>query len=230
VTLQPRLTDGVHRSARAIDLRTGRAVAPADWSRSVADFCAQIRAALPATEIVHDTLWAVDDENPDVQREIASADFLFFQHGFNDRTIRRRSGPGGLDVLLAHVDAVHARGKGVVFEGSGRTSSELEYNLAGYLLLDAGLDGVGSDRANGPSRWWTGYDVSLGEAVGDRYAWRGVLRRDFTGGIVLLNAPGSPARSVSLPGTFVDLRGHTRSSVPLGPARGAVLRAAPLAP
>jgi hypothetical protein len=230
VSLEPRFTDGVHRSVRAIDPRTGRAMAAADWSRYVADFCAAIRAALPGIEIVHDTLWVVDDDDPNVQREIASADFLFFQHGLNDRTIRRRSGPLGLDALFAHADAVHARGKGIVFEGSGRTPAELEYNLAGHLLLDAGRDAVGSDRGNGPSRWWAGYDVSLGDPAGDRYAWRGLLRRDFAGGMVLLNAPGSPARGVPLPGTFVDLRGHARTAIRLGAARGAVLRAQAAAP
>jgi hypothetical protein len=43
--------------------------------------------------------------------------------------------------------------------------------------------------------------------------------------MVLLNAPGSPARGVPLPGTFVDLRGHARTAIRLGAARGAVLRA-----
>jgi len=227
VTPLMRVSDGNKRPVRPIDPRTGGPMTQADWGRYVAEFCEQMRAALPGKEIVHDTLWYVDDADPSVQREIASADFLYFQRGFNDPRMRRGRGGFGFGRFLAHVDRLHGIGKGVVYESKARTTAQLEFNLAGYLLLDAGGDGVGSDRGGGPAgpaRWWSAYDVALGDALGPRSAWRGVLRRDFANGMVLVNGVGASATTLALPGSFVDLRGRPRTAVTLAGARGAVLR------
>ena len=160
-----------------------------------------------------------------MRREIASADFLYFQRGFNDPRLRGRK--AAFAAFLDHLDAVHTRGTAVVYQSKTGATSQLEYNLAGYFLVDGGADGVGSDRGGGPTRWWPGYDVALGDAVGPRYQWKGVLRRDFTNGIVLLNAPGGSARTLTLPQRLVDLRGRSRTAVTLTAARGAVLRVTP---
>jgi hypothetical protein len=230
VSLVPRVSTGSRQVVRPIDPRTGRAMAASDWASYVAEFCAEIRAALPGKEIVHDTLWFLDPADPEVQREMDSADFVYFHRGMNDPGIRRGRGTFGFETFLSHIDAAHARGKPVVLESTAASVKALEYNLAGYFLVDAGNDGVGSEQRGDPLHWWSGYDASLGDALGPRYPWKGVQRRDFAGGLVLVNGPGYPARTLPLPHAFVDLEGHERAVLRLGPAQGAVLRASSSTP
>ena len=69
--------------------------------------------------------------------------------------------------------------------------------------------------------------MNLGEAAAPRYAWQNLLRRDFSGGMVLLNPPGEPTRTVSLPSPMRDAGGGLVSSVTLAAKSGAVLRRRP---
>src|SRR5207253_2533827 len=78
--------------------------------------------------------------------------------------------------------------------------------------------------ATSPTDWWSGYGVSLGAAHGDRYLWNGLVRRDFDGGIVLLNRPGSAQQTVALGATYLNISGQQLTSLTLGAAQGAVLR------
>ena len=75
-----------------------------------------------------------------------------------------------------------------------------------------------------PAHWWSGYDIDLGKARGARKRWSGVLRRDFAGGMVLVNEPGTVSRSVELPTSMRDLDGRSVKSLTLAPASGAVLK------
>src|SRR5262249_10913940 len=68
------------------------------------------------------------------------------------------------------------------------------------------------------------------DANGARYQWNGVLRRDFTNGIVLLNEPGASTKTLSLGGSFRNSSGAIVSSVTLGPGAGAVLQSTTTAP
>jgi hypothetical protein len=53
----------------------------------------------------------------------------------------------------------------------------------------------------------------------------GVYRRDFSGGVVLVNEPAAGAtQTVSLGATYVDLDGVSRTSVTLAPGQAWVLR------
>ncbi|MGH7894470.1 MAG: hypothetical protein ACREQL_07365, partial [Candidatus Binatia bacterium] len=70
-----------------------------------------------------------------------------------------------------------------------------------------------------------GWEVALGDAQGARFPSNGLWRRDFASGRVLVNPPGAPARTIPLDGTFRTLAGASVTSVRLGPAEGAVLRA-----
>src|SRR6185437_9001802 len=74
-----------------------------------------------------------------------------------------------------------------------------------------------------PDQWWNGYDVALGTPQGKRYTWNQLLRRDFSNGIVLLNLPGSPRITVSLPGSMKRINGSWVSSITLSAGQGAVL-------
>jgi hypothetical protein len=105
----------------------------------------------------------------------------------------------------------------------------MEYNEATYLLINDGHDYINGQQQT-PQSWWPGFDVDLGEAAGSRYSWNGVLRRDFAGGVSLVNPPGSPTVTVSLPGPMRTAAGSQVSSVTLGPAAGAVLAGSAPAP
>jgi hypothetical protein len=207
------------------DARTGRAMTEADWRRYLAEFTESIRAAFPAVEIVHNALWFVGDSDPSVQREIAAADWLSLERGVNDRGIRGGNGTFGFDTFLAHIDFVHSQGRAVVYAANARSKSQREYGLATYFLTNAGNDGLGNGPGGTPNGWWSAYGTFLGAAHGPRYAWQGVLRRDFDSGFVLVNPPGSLSTVLALDRPYMDVRGRLRTTVTLRPAGGMVLRA-----
>jgi hypothetical protein len=60
--------------------------------------------------------------------------------------------------------------------------------------------------------------------LGGRYAWEGLLRRDFTRAVVLVNDPGARARTVTLPGSFTRVDGRpVRARLTLRGGRAAIL-------
>ena len=92
----------------------------------------------------------------------------------------------------------------------------------GYFLISTGMDGFSNTEVT-PTDWYAGYDAVLGTPIGARYMWNGVIRRDFTGGIALLNAFGGATVTLSLPGTYTNTSGAEVSSVTLAGGTGAVL-------
>ena len=95
------------------------------------------------------------------------------------------------------------------------------YSLAAYLLVSNGKRPDRQRRAraagqlvgrlrHGPRRTRTGA----------RYLQNGVWRRDFARGIVLVNEPGEPTRTVALRSGPHDLTGATRSSRDARAGRG----------
>jgi hypothetical protein len=99
----------------------------------------------------------------------------------------------------------------------------LEYALGSYFLIARDKDMLG-DLATTPDNWWPGYDVTLGAPKGERYDWQNLIRRDFTGGLVLVNEPGAPTRTVTLPGSYRTITNQIVSSVTLPAKTGKVLR------
>jgi len=153
-----------------------------------------------------------------------SADFFSLERGVNDSGIVGGTGTYGLETVLALVDWMHQHGRAVFFQPSATTNQAREYGLAAYFLVNGGTDTLGNSPGGTPGDWWTGYDVSLGAASGARYKWNGVLRRDFAGGMVLVNEPGASQVTLQLGGSYLDVGGTTRTSVTLDAAQGAVLR------
>ncbi len=127
--------------------------------------------------------------------------------------------------LQAFIDRVHGKGKGVIIDAFDATTGGMEYSLAHYLLISNGRDGVGQIDMT-PDNWWTGWDTDLGAALGGRYDWQGLQRRDFQGGMALVNDPGAPARTVQLPSAMTTIDGRTVTSVTVGGGRGVVLKGA----
>ena len=218
-----RVGNGAGQPVAPTDPRTGRTMTDTDWRRYVAEFTEQIAAAFPQIEIVHNALWFLGHDDASIQRQLMSADIIEVERGVNDAGLRG-AGTFGLPTLFAHIDWLHARGKNVLFDATAASNKAREYGLAGWFLIDTGGDALGNDPGGTPDDWWPGYDVALGPALGPRYAWSDVIRRDFDRGIVLLNPPEAPARTVIFTEPVTGLDGTLKMWLTLGPAEGAVLR------
>jgi hypothetical protein len=227
VNLEMRVGDGEGREVAPVDPRTGTTMTARAWRGYVAGFVEEIRRALPGAELVHNSIWfavaGVRDADPDVRRQIAAADYVNLERGVNDDGLTGGTGEWSLQALLAFVDRVHAAGRAVVLDGGDDSPEGRGYSLAAYLLISTGRDGLGLGSVT-PDTWWPAYDADLGAAAGPRRGWQGLLRRDFAGGVALLNEPGAPARTVALPAPMLTTDGRTVTSVRLGARRGAVLR------
>lgn len=218
------ISNGAGISTVPIDPRTGVPMTNQDWRCYMAEFTEAIRTAFPGTEIVHNALWFLGHDEY-VERQVLSADWFGMERGLNDSGITAGGGTFGIDTVLSYVDWVHGLGRSVFYDQDPSPSSAArEYGLAGYFLLLEHSDGIADARGGTPNDWWGSWDVALGTPAGPRFSYSGVLRRDFTHGLVLLNKPGAPTRTIQLGGTYIDTAGKSRTAVTLGPSRGAVLR------
>jgi hypothetical protein len=206
-----------------IDARAGGTMTEAAWRKTMADFLVQIRAAVPQ-EITHNAIWYSPETDANVGRAIRSADYINLERGVNDAGIGSGGGTYGYETFLSYVDRRHAEGHAVIFDAYATTDAAREYGLASYLLTNNGADGYSNGAGSAPDDWWKGFDVALGNASGARYRWQGLLRRDFAGGITLVNQPNAPSVTVQLGGTYRDVEGRHVTSVSLGASSGAVLR------
>jgi putative glycosyl hydrolase-like family 15 (GHL15) protein/IPT/TIG domain-containing protein len=223
------VSDGYGNPVTPVDPTTGTLMTNAVWRQYFADFMTQVRAALPAVELTHNSIWFWDWSDPAIQRQIQQADWINVERGVNDGGLTGGTGTWSLYRLLSFIDFVHSYGKGVVLDAESAlpfTDSAREYSVASYLLISTGKDMVG-DNTQTPSTWWGGFDTDLGSALGIRYVWQALWRRDFAGGMTLVNPPGSPALVVTLPAPFVRIDGSIVNGITLNAGEGAVLRAFP---
>jgi Hypothetical glycosyl hydrolase family 15 len=214
----------------AVPVTAAGELTEARWAQAVAAFAAEIRAALPEAEIVHNSVWyaARGDTtpagaDPSVRGQIAAADWINIERGCSDPGLTGGDGKWALRALLAFVDQVHAQGRAVVWQPYGTSDSQRELNLACLLLTRYGQDAL-DDRDARPSRWWEGFGAEPGAPWGGRYDWHGLLRRDFSRAVVLVNEPGASARTVTLPGRFERVDGRSaRARLTIPGGRAAVL-------
>jgi hypothetical protein len=223
VNMAQRVSDGYGVYTQPLDPRPGARMDERAWQHYMADFMTDVRAALPGVEIVHNAIWTVGDATADLKRQLAAANYIELERGFNDAGIVGGSSKFGWQTLASFIDRRHAAGQAVLLDGNADASAGRLYGLATYLLLNAGNDAIANDAASRPDAFWKGFDVNLGPARGARYSVGGVWRRDFAGGVVLVNEPGAPPRTVTVGAGLRDLDGVARTSVTLGPASGAVL-------
>jgi len=230
VNMNMQVGNGSEQHVAPIDPQTGEPMTEEAWRHYMAQFMAEVRTALPGVEIVHNAIWFADEHagtsDPDIRSEISSANIINLERGANDSGLTGGNGPWSLNALLAYVDEVHALGRGVVMDGSAPDPQGLEYNLAAYFLISDGSDAV-SGSGQTPENWWGGWSTDLGEADGARYSWEGLLRRDFSAGIVLLNPPGEPTRTVTLANPMQDEEGRTVTSVTLAGKSAVILKGDP---
>jgi hypothetical protein len=223
VDLQMQTSNAKGTIIAPIDSTTGQVMTPTVWEQHIADFTTQIRQALPGTQIIHNSIWYAGSQpagsDPYVQQEIQAADWINLERGVSDPNLTAGTGQYTLNSLLNFVDVVHALGKHVTVQ---EYSYNGDYGLAGYYLISSGLDALGNDAVT-PTNWWSGYDHDLGTPEGKRYDWYGVLRRDYSNGLVLLNPYQGSKVTLSLPGTYATTSGSEVSSVTLGGGQAAVL-------
>ena len=199
----------------------------ADWRRYVAEFTEEIRAAFPDTEIVHNAIWFVNRQHPEVARAVDAADYVELERGATDPGLTRGAGKYGFETFLGHIDWLQAQGVGVILEPHDLDETNREFELAVYLLVGEGDDALASDFEADPDNWWPGWETNLGEPEGERETWNGLLRRDFEDGIVLVNPPGAPTVEADLDGDYEDLDGNSVDNVSLEARQGLVLRRQP---
>ena len=221
-----RISDGNGNQVTPVDPNTGQPMTDEAWKSYFADFLQQARAALPHVEIVHNSIWFLDWSDSNIQREIQAADWINLERGVNDPGLTGGNGYWSLYRLLSFIDYVHKNGKKVILDGEAPFSDSdpaREYSAAFYLLISTGADLVG-DSSQSPSHWWSGFDTDLGKAVAGAYVWQNLWRRDFTGGMALVNPPGSNAVVATLPAPFTRVDGSVVNTIRVGPGEGAILQ------
>ena len=223
-----RISDGYGNATAPVDPRTGSPMTGSAWKSYFADFLQQVRAAFPHLEIVHNSIWVLDWTDSNIQREIQAADWINLERGVNDPGLTGGNGYWSLYRLLSFIGNIHQNGRGVILDGeapSSNSDAAREYSAAFYFLISTGADLIG-DSSQSPSHWWSGFDTNLGKAATPAYVWQNLWRRDFAGGMALVNPPGSDAVVVTLPAPFTRVDGSVVNSVRLGPAEGAILKSA----
>lgn len=226
-----------------INPNTGLSMEDEEWKNYVAEFVELIRTEVPGYEIVHNVVWYhTQPENEYLDRQIDAADLIGLERGINDPGMQAGHGLYGIQSFFGFSDYVHQRGRDtvhLVYQNelscppapcSIPAQIQLEYGLSGWLLTSGGDDLFGSTELNTPDNWWHGFDINLGNALGERHEVPGnnLLQRDFENGIVLLNGPDTTPITVDLPETFYTLNGDSVNQVKLASRRGKILLRNPL--
>jgi hypothetical protein len=188
-----------------------------------------LRTALPSAEIVHEVLWHKGDAATEIVRELAAADHVAIEKGFNDPLLYSGSGSFGWQTLAGYVERRQASGKAVILDAPVDTPGGIGYGIANVLLLDTGRLALGNDGWTAPANYWPGYDVDLGAPTGPRTWWSSLWRRDFANGIVLVNETGASTRTAIVGPGYADATGVALDRVTLGAGSAAILRKVPVA-
>ena len=166
VNMSWRISNG-SGEAQPVDPRTGETMTLEAWRRYMADFVEQIEREVPGI-IVHNALWTADSpgfDDPRVARQLAAADWIQIEHGYNDPGLRGGNGTYSVRNLFAYVDWVHSLGTKVMWlEEDGGTQAKHESNLAAYLLTYAPGDVISTEdwAQIAPGSIWEGYLLDLG--------------------------------------------------------------------
>lgn len=223
VNMEWRVSDGSGSFVRPFDPRTGEPMLLTDWRRYMAEFMERIRASFPGAEISHNAIWFAGHRNRYVARELRAADQIQIERALTDRGLQPGGGRFGFERLLEQIDWLHSEGIDVIYQPYDLNRSTAEFELAGYLIMGDGTDSIATTFRTDPGRIWSGWRLRLGPPEGDRYEDAGLLRRDFAGGVALLNPPGSIAVDYDLDGAMRTLDGQPITDVRLLPGEGAVL-------
>lgn len=232
VNLPWRITDGTGETTVPMDPRTGEEMTLESWQGYVADAVEQVRSTYPEAAIMHNSIWYADSptfSNTNVERQTAAANWIMLERGATDGGLTGGRGKFSLFNFMKMIDRAHELGTNVLLlDETAQTEQEQTFNLAVYFLVGNGSDLVSTEDYPllAPETMWKGFETDLGNAIGPRYEWSGVWRRDFTGGVVLVNEPEAPRILIQLEGAFTDMSGNALNEVTLGP-RSAIVFLAP---
>jgi hypothetical protein len=219
------------------DMKVGYAgvfVDDANWSYSpspgpeshLANLMEAIRKAKPEALIemnsqYHDIWPKMNAGDPDVARALAQVNIVTKEFGVGPNAAITTA--QDYAELMTFIDTLRAKGIHVVMAGDkpNRVRTN-EYNLATCLLVNDGGDFV--SQINGrPGRFWKGWAVDLGSALGTRErSSSGLWTRRFTGGVVYTVEPGGATQTIKLGKKMHSAQWGTRESVTLEAERGAV--------
>ena len=206
----------------------GRPVTLEGWRVAMARFMREIREAFPGEEIVHNQRYfqagGLSEGVPrssHVRAAIEDADLIEVEGSYTDAGLVPGDGRFGWDTLRSWIRYIHSRGKGVIHDqGTARP----EYALATYLMDSTGRDLIGHTYRRLPSNWWSeGWELDLGDARGPPVADRGVIRRNFERGVVLVRRPGSVSAPIALGGRYEHLDGTPAAGVVTVPGGGGLV-------
>lgn len=215
-----RVGNGSGTPVPPIDPATGLDMTDSAWQSYFATFVQQVRTAYPGISILHNPIWYLAS-SPQITQEISAANIINLERGFGDSGLTNGTGQFSVYAFMNYADYVHSLGRPVVVENYFLT--DLLYGTAGYFLINNGSDFLAFQDMVPPT-WPTAlFAMNLGDALGARYLWNGLWRRDFSGGMVLLNEPGNSTTTVTLPATFYDQDGIAYASVTLAAKEGIVL-------
>jgi hypothetical protein len=224
VNMEFRVSDGNGNEVAPMDSLTGKTMTQANWEGYVAAFTQQFRTAFPNWQIAHNVIWYAGGSqginDPNVTAEINAADYLNLERGVVDPGLTGGTGQYSFTAFLAYIDAVHQLGRSVVLDNS---PGQIDYALASYFLISNGSDGFGSQGLT-PDTWPDSFSVDLGNPVGPRGVWNGLLYRLFENGMVLVNPPDGPSVVIK-PLASLKEKGSTTDvgSFTLGSGNGMVL-------
>lgn len=211
------------------DPRTNATMTLANYRKYFADLAAAMRAAIPNAYIVQNRVfYTTPVSDPEIQRAMKAASCVCYERGFTDGGLTGGTGKWSMYQYMKHVDDVHKLGVDAYHLSYSGDAIGAELNLACALLVSGGEDLAGSSYGMYPpgvkSGWFPPYDWDLGDSTGDRYQWNGVWRRDFKGGMVLMNEPGASTKTLSLGKNYLNSAGQSVSSVSLSGRQGKVLK------
>ena len=196
VNLAFRVSDG--RGEFRAPFLKGHSMDVAEWQQNVTSFLQEIRQAFPDTEILHNSIWFASGPSgtitPAVQQQIESCDYVNLERGVTDKGLKGGNGEWSLSVFLSFIDRIHSMGRGVVLDNTG---ADFDYGLAGFYLISSGVDAVGGHSLR-PTDWPKSLSYDLGEPLGNRSTWKGLLVRRYRNGIAIVNPPGSGRRQITL--------------------------------
>ncbi len=162
-----------------------------DWDHDMSVGLQKLRAAYPAAQIVHNSLWWEDTSNPDVLAALKACDVFELERGFNDPNYT----PAKIQQVWSFCDLAHSLGTAVnhLSESNGGTQAA-HFNLGCALLCSGGKDFAYENTGWQPNNWDPIYDKDYGAALGGRaQVSANVWERRFAGGTVTVDLAAKTA-------------------------------------
>ena len=226
VNLEFRVSNGAGEDVVPRDPRTGAPMREADWRRYMAEFTEQVRAAMPNKEIVHNALWFTGTSDPFVRRQVDAATHVELERGVNDPGLTGAAVNSATKASSA--TSTGSTGAARAWSSTPTPTPAPKSSTSWPPISSSPADAIRSAPPGAPLPATGGRATRcLGAPRGGRFLWRGLLRRDFERGFVLVNQPDRAPVSVTLGPDALDPEGVARPVLRLNAAEGAVVAQGP---